>query len=94
VGGEPIAIDKRGKAPAASLVAVPLTGERPLGAARSPDGTTAASFAPKGVLVEASRSARVWTSGDLAQAWGCTPSNAGARLACVIGTTATIFEAK
>ena len=94
VGGEPIAIDKRGKAPAATLVAVPLTGERPLGAARSPDGTTAASFAPKGVLVEASRSARVWTSGDLAQAWGCTPSNAGARLACVIGTTATIFEAK
>jgi hypothetical protein len=94
VGGEPIAIDKRGKTPAVSLVAVPLMGERPLGAARSPDGTTAASFAPRGVLVEASRSARVWTSADLAQAWGCAPSNGGSRLACVIGTTATIFETK
>ena len=37
---------------------------------------------------------KLWSGPDLFGAYLCVPSNGGDRLACVTGTTATIYEAK
>jgi hypothetical protein len=95
IGARSIAI-----APAASpatAAEVPLTApapDRPLGAARSPDGVTAALPVPQGLLVQSGPQARLWASPDLASTWGCVPSNGGRRVACVVSGTAVLYEAQ
>ncbi len=71
-----------------------------LGAARSPNGATIAVPTDHGVFVAAVKSGsraakgKLWSGADLDGAYQCVPSNGGERLACVTGSTATIFEAK
>jgi hypothetical protein len=71
-----------------------------LGAARSPNGTVIAVPTDHGVFVATVKSGartakgKLWSGPDLFGAYLCVPSNGGERLACVTGTTATIFEAK
>ena len=71
-----------------------------LGAARSPNGTTIAVPTDHGVFVATVKSGtraakgKLWSGPDLFGAYLCVPSNGGDRLACVTGTTATIYEAK
>jgi hypothetical protein len=98
VGLEPLSLGapEAGKPPAAARLSFPLTSAlRPAGAARSPDGATVAVPSGHGVLVFTSGgSAKRWTGNDLALAWGCVPSNGGARIACVVGAAAAILEAR
>ncbi|MFS8066973.1 MAG: hypothetical protein ACMG6S_11430 [Byssovorax sp.] len=71
-----------------------------LGAARSPAGTTIAVPTDRGVFVATVKSGartakgKLWTGADLDGAYQCVPTNGADRLACVTGSTATIFEAK
>ena len=71
-----------------------------LGAARSPNGSVIAVPTDHGVFVATVKSGartakgKLWSGPDLFGAYLCVPSNGGDRLACVTGTTATIFEAK
>jgi hypothetical protein len=71
-----------------------------LGAARSPNGTTIAVPTDHGVFVATVKSGartakgKFWTGPDLDGAYQCVPSNGAERLACVTGSTATIYEAK
>jgi hypothetical protein len=71
-----------------------------LGAARSPNGATIAVPTDRGVFVATVKSGartakgKLWSGPDLFGAYLCVPSNGGDRLACVTGTTATIYEAK
>ncbi|WP_437647168.1 hypothetical protein [Sorangium sp. So ce362] len=95
LGAALVSIDLRAAAPASSALSFPLTTPAPQGAARSPDGTTLAVPAAGGFLVAtAGGAARLWSGGDLAQATACAPANGGARVACVAGAAAVIFEAK
>jgi hypothetical protein len=71
-----------------------------LGAARAPNGTTIAVRTDRGVFVATVKSGtrvakgKLWAGGDLDGAYLCVPSNGAERLACVTGSTATIYEAK
>jgi len=71
-----------------------------LGAARSPNGTTIAVPTVRGIFVATVKSGartakgKLWTGVDLDGARACVPSNEAERLACVTGSTATIYEAK
>lgn len=71
-----------------------------LGAARSPNGTTIALRTSRGVFVATVKSGtraakgKLWAGADLDGAYQCVPSNGAERLACVTGSTATIYEAK
>ena len=71
-----------------------------LGAARSPNGTIIAVPTDRGVLVATVKSGtrtakgKLWSGPELFGAYLCVPSNGADRLACVTGTTATIYEAK
>ncbi|WP_437967668.1 hypothetical protein WMF04_50420 [Sorangium sp. So ce260] len=95
LGAALVSIDLRAAAPASSALSFPLTTPAPQGAARSPDGATLAVPAAGGLLVAtAGGAARLWSGGDLAQATACAPANGGARVACVVGAAAVIFEAK
>ncbi|XXY44580.1 hypothetical protein WME91_31715 [Sorangium sp. So ce269] len=95
LGAALVSIDLRAAAPASSALSFPLTTPAPQGAARSPDGATLAVPAAGGLLVAtAGGPARLWSGGDLAQGTACAPANGGARVACVVGAAAVIFEAK
>ncbi|XYH98093.1 hypothetical protein ACMHYB_61865 [Sorangium sp. So ce1128] len=95
LGAALVSIDLRAAAPASSALSFPLTTPAPQGAARSPDGATLAVPAAGGLLVAtAGGPARLWSGGDLAQGAACAPANGGARVACVVGAAAVIFEAK
>ncbi|WP_437724547.1 hypothetical protein [Sorangium sp. So ce861] len=95
LGAALVSIDLRAAAPTASALSFPLATPAPQGAARSPDGATLAVPAAGGLLVAtAGGAARLWSGGDLAQATACAPANGGARVACVVGAAAVIFEAK
>ncbi|WP_438026288.1 hypothetical protein [Sorangium sp. So ce233] len=95
LGAALVSIDLRAAAPTSSALSFPLTTPAPQGAPRSPDGATLAVPAAGGLLVAtAGGAARLWSGGDLAQARACAPANGGARVACVVGAAAVIFEAK
>ncbi|WP_437876619.1 hypothetical protein [Sorangium sp. So ce513] len=95
LGAALVSIDLRAAAPTSSVLSFPLTTPAPQGAPRSPDGATIAVPAAGGLLVAtAGGAARLWSSADLAQARACAPANGGARVACVVGAAAVIFEAK
>ncbi|WP_437635013.1 hypothetical protein [Sorangium sp. So ce854] len=95
LGAALVSIDLRAAAPTSSVLSFPLTAPAPRGAPRSPDGATLAVPAAGGLLVAtAGGAARLWSGGDLAQARACAPANGGARVACVVGAAAVIFEAK
>ncbi|XXX77044.1 hypothetical protein WMF30_56285 [Sorangium sp. So ce134] len=95
LGAALVSIDLRAAAPTSSALSFPLTTPAPQGAARSPDGATLAVPAAGGLLVATAGGApRLWSGGDLAQATACAPANGGARVACVVGAAAVIFEAK
>ncbi|WP_437734184.1 hypothetical protein [Sorangium sp. So ce1335] len=95
LGAALVSIDLRAAAPTSSALSFPLTTPAPQGAPRSPDGATLAVPAAGGLLVAtAGGAARLWSGGDLAQATACAPANGGARVACVVGAAAVIFEAK
>ncbi len=92
-GDRPLRLAVGGETVALGGPAIPTGGgERPLGAARSPDGAWAALLTPLGLVVQGPKDARLWTSPDLAGAWGCTVSNGGARAACVAGGAALVLE--
>ena len=102
VRGEVIAIPEQPplRATLAESLAAPLGSPVPLGATRSPDGATFAYPAPRGILVATVKgvgraaTARLWP-GPLADgASSCVPSYKGERLACVLGSSAAIYEAK
>ncbi|WP_438017471.1 hypothetical protein WMF18_43060 [Sorangium sp. So ce315] len=95
LGAALVSIDLRAAAPTSSALSFPLAAPAPQGAPRSPDGATLAVPAAGGLLVAtAGGAARLWSGSDLAQARACAPANGGARVACVVGAAAVIFEAK
>lgn len=76
--------------PAVQALVAPLPiGPTVRGTARSPDGSTVALPAGRGVLVWGA-GAKLWT-GDPARGTTCVPSNAGERLACVVDGKAVIY---
>src|SRR5262249_51327379 len=82
IGAEVVSIDAK---PSAGLVAPREKGTSIPGSARSPDGSALAIATPRGVLVQsAGGHPRLLTGPEVAQAWGCTAANDGARVACVV----------
>jgi hypothetical protein len=99
VGPELVALKKGGTSAVASLVSLPLPpiepGSGPAGGARSPDGATVALPTSRGLLVaSAGNATRLWSGQELAEASACVPSSGGARVACVGGGAALIYEAR
>ena len=65
------------------------------GGARSPDGgTIAVPFAGSLVVATAGGAVRRWSAPGLEQASACAPQRGGARVACISGGAAAIYEAK
>jgi hypothetical protein len=100
VGPELVGVKKQGDATVVSLVKLPLPapidpGAVSAGAGRSPDGATITVPTSRGLLVApAGSSARLWTGQEVEQASSCTPSSGGARVACVGGGAALIYEVR
>ena len=95
VGAALISLDLGGAVPLARRAAPPLASPAAPGAARSPDGATIAVRAASGLLVvTAGGQARLWSGEGIEQTLACAPQNGGARVACVSGGAAVIYEAR
>jgi hypothetical protein len=102
VGSDLVAI-ARADAPKSETIdslALPTNAPVPLGAARSPDGSTVALATPRGVLVLGVESsgkqgkAKLWTGPEIEGVSACVPANGGARIACMKGGAAIVLDAK
>lgn len=97
VGPEVIALKRQGPSTVVSLVSLPIDTsiEQPPGGARSPEGATVVLPTSRGLLITtAGGSTRLWSAPELEQASACTPASGAARIACVGGGTALLYEAR
>jgi hypothetical protein len=100
IGPEIVAVEKQREATVVSLPRLPLPapldiGTVPAGAARSPDGATITVPTSRGLLVApAGSAAKLWTGQEIEQASACVPSPGGARVACVGGGAALIYQVR
>lgn len=100
IGPDLVAVKKQPEATVVSLPKLPLpapldVGSVPAGAARSPDGSTVALPTSRGLLVApAGSAAKLWTGQEIEQATACVPSPGGARVACVGGGAALIYQTR
>lgn len=84
----------------ADTLATPSGLTVPFGVARSPDRSRIALIFPRGVLVAkidangAPSGGKLWVGDQLKKASFCVPSNDEARIACVVDSSAVLFDGK
>lgn len=93
LGTVPIELDVAKPVPAPGSVTLPTsTSERHLGSVRSPDGATLALPSTRGLVLRTGTTTRLVPSLTPDRATGCVPSNGGARVACLVGGAAVLYD--
>jgi hypothetical protein len=93
LGTVTLELDVAKPVPAPEAVTLPTsTSERRLGSVRSPDGATLALPSTRGLVLRTGTSTRLLPSLTPDRATGCVPSNGGARVACLVGGAAVLYD--